>query len=102
MALIVVCLFPGVGAAFCSSPYPPDPPSTFNRPNPPNRPYCLDAFSGTHTCDYWEIDSYNAAVQQYNYELEDYLRKLKQYVADAAMFADDALEYAKCEIRDLE
>lgn len=98
---MVVCLFPGVGVA-CLEPYPPDPPSTYNRPDPPPRPYCLDAFYGTHRCDSWEIESYNAAVQQYNYELEDYLRKLKQYVADAEQFSIEALEYAKCEIRDLE
>ena len=101
MALIVMCLLPGVGLA-CLEPYAPDPPSTVYRPAPPSPPYCFDPFSGTHTCDSWEIDSYNAAIQQYNYELEDYLRKLKQYVADAEAFAIEALDYAKCEIRGLE
>ena len=102
MTLIVVCLFPGVGAAFCSPPDPPDSPSTLYRPDPPIPPYCLSPFTGTHTCEEWEIDSYNDAVRQYKYELEDYLGKLKQYASDAEEFADAALDYAKCEIRNLE
>ena len=101
IALMVVCLFPGVGVA-CYEPDPPDPPSTYNRPEPPRPPYCLDAFSGTHTCEDWEIDGYNDEFRQYKYELEAYREELRQYVSDAEDFAYDASDYAECEISDLE
>ena len=102
MTLLWVCLFPGVGAAYCYPPDLPDSPSTGYRPYPPSPPYCLDLFSGTHRCEDWEIDSYNDAIRQYKYELEGYIRKLKQYVSDAGEFANEALNYAECEISDLQ
>lgn len=88
--------------AFCSSPYAPEPPSTYQRPDKPTVPYCVNTFSNTHTCSEYEIASYNDALRQYQYDIEEYIRKLKNYVSEAEGFASGAVDYANCEIRNLD
>ena len=102
MTLLIVCLFPGVGGAFCLAPNPPPSPPTLYRPQPPIPPYCLNEFTGTHTCQDWEIANYNNAIQQYKIELQDYLLQLQQYVSNAEQFANEARIYATCEINSLQ
>ncbi len=76
--------------AFCSQPQPP-----YSKPTPPNTPYCVNKFNNTHTCDDWEIDSYNRAVRSYRSGVEQYVSELQGYV-------EGAVAYAKCEIAELE
>ena len=76
--------------AFCLE--PDDPPSTFYKPSKPIVPYCVNEYSNTHTCDDWEIDSYNTEVEMYNYNLRDYKRRLLDY-------HEEVTEYVECELR---
>lgn len=82
----------GAAQAFC---YAPDAPSSFHRPSKPTVPFCVNEWNNTHTCDEWQISSYNNDVQTYNSDVEDYVRRLKRY-------AEEAVEYARCEINDLD
>jgi hypothetical protein len=100
--MIFFLIFPANVLAYCSEPTPPDPPSSYMRPTKPSAPYCVNTFSNTHTCDQWEVDSYNSALQQYRYEVEDYVRKLKNYVSEASSFASETVDYANCEIRNID
>ena len=59
-------------------------------------------FSGTHTCDEWEIRNYFD-------EVADYVNSLNRYIEEAIDFANAAIElhnevvaYAKCEIREVQ
>ncbi len=81
---------------------PPQTSPIYTKPDKPQVPYCVNTFDNTHTCDDWEINSYNDALRQYQSDLEDYMRKLKRYVAGAESFAASALDYAKCEVESLD
>ena len=78
--------------SFCSA---PSEPGIFSRPTKPSVPFCVNEFTRTHTCDSWEISSYNSALRSYQYEVESYVSDLQRYV-------DDARAYAECEIRNLD
>jgi hypothetical protein len=64
-------------SAFCSKPsmynLAPSAPS-ISRPSPP---YCLSGYkySGTHTCDEWETQSYINEINNYISELSDYAQE---------------------------
>lgn len=87
---VILCLIflPLEAFAWCSEPSAPSAPSSFDEPDVP---YCLTdyKYSGKHTCDSWEVDSY---INDY----DDYIRKLNTYVSEAFSFADDAQSFAKC------
>lgn len=102
LSLMMVLLLPALVSAYCSSPSAPDPPGTYERPDKPSVPYCINTFSNTHTCSQWEIDSYKSALQQYKYDVEDYIRKLQNYVDEANDFVNEAVDYANCEIRNID
>lgn len=90
LAAILVMGAAQPATAFCSDPSPP-----WSKPSPPTTPYCVNTWDNTHTCNDWEIDSYNRQVRAYRDEVEAYVAALQRYV-------DDAVEYAKCEINSLE
>lgn len=75
--------------AWCSEPSPP-----MFKPTKPTVPWCVNEWDNTHTCDDWEIDSYNDEVRRYRRDVEDYVDDLQDYV-------NDAVEYANCEIESL-
>lgn len=84
--------------AYCSE---PDAPSSYakpRKPTPPTRPYC----AATRSCSDWEVSSYNSQLQTYQHELDRYEAAVQRYVRQLKDYVDEALEYAKCEIRDLE
>lgn len=87
-------------AAFCFEPsfheIAPDAPGSFARPDVP---YCLQEFSwsGRHTCDDWELDSYRNDVEDYVDKLNDYLREAVDFANAATRFAQDAEAYVRCE-----
>ena len=84
--------------AFCSTPYAPDPPSTFMKPTKPSAPWCVDEYARTHSCDDWEINSYYNDLDSYRNEIENYVRQLKSFVYEAEAFYSEAVAYANCEI----
>ena len=55
----------------------------------PSVPYCLSGYgySREHTCDAWEIQSYQD-------ELDRYIRDLQSYSNEASEFANEAIDYA--------
>ena len=102
LTVIVIVLFtPTYVLAYCSEPMAPSAPSTYSIPSKPSVPFCVNEFSNTHTCDDWEIDSYNSDLERYRYEVDDYQRSLQSFVNDAGDFARESLDYANCEIRNL-
>lgn len=87
---------------YCYEPDAPDPPASYQKPTKPSVPWCVDEYSRTHTCDDWEIDSYNSDLQRYRYEIDDYVNQLEMFVAEAQAFYSDSIDYANCEIRSLD
>lgn len=79
-----------VNAYYCSEPSPP-----FTKPQKPNTPYCVNEWTNSHTCDDWQVDSYNRELEAYNRDVERYINDLQVYVSNAA-------NYAQCEIENLE
>ena len=100
--ICILILMSNNAFGFCSSPDAPDPPSTYSKPTKPTVPFCVNEFTRTHTCDDWQISSYNSELENYRSEVEYYVQKLKNYVSEAQSFAHDSVEYAKCEIRNLD
>ena len=66
-----------------------------SKPDKPMLPYCVNEYSGTHTCQGWEIDMYNSDVERYNNEVE-------QFIADLNNYIDEAVEYAQCLAKSLD
>ena len=103
LGIIALSLFISTYAlAWCSEPRAPSAPSTYSKPSKPSVPFCVNEFSNTHTCDDWTINSYNSDLDRYRYEVDDYQRSLQSFVNDAGDFAREALDYANCEIRNLD
>jgi hypothetical protein len=101
LAVLLMPLFPIQAKAYCSEPQSPSAPGGYYKPSKPSKPFCINEYSGTHTCDNWTIQSYNSSIDQYNSEVEDYIRKLNHYLSDVDTFSSEAMAYAKCEINDL-
>lgn len=101
---VVVAFMPVQAFAYCSAPYGsvsfPDTPSSFQKPSVP---YCLSSYSysGTHTCEEWEITSYKNDVDNYVSKLQDYVDESFEVVRKAARLAEEAQDYAKCEAADI-
>ena len=77
--------------AYCSEPSAP-------YGGPPSKtiaPYCVNEWNNTHTCDDWEIDSYNNSLRNYKSEVEDYVRKLNNYLRDAQ-------DYVNCQVSNID
>jgi len=90
--------------AFCSEPSfyqsAPDAPGSYSKPDVP---YCLSAYSysGKHTCDDWEIDSYLDEVADYVSKLRDYADEANNFANAAIRFANEAVDYANCEAKEV-
>lgn len=89
-AICILTLTPLTAGAFCSEPSPP-----MSKPVKPTAPPCVDTYSNTHDCDDFTFNSYLSAMENYEREVDSYIRDLQTYV-------DDAVEYAECEIADLQ
>ena len=90
----------GHGHAYCSEPSfsagAPDAPGTYQRPG---TPYCLNEYkyTGRHSCDQYEMDSFINEVNDYIRALNDYAREAAEFANEAQTFADEAADYARCE-----
>lgn len=90
--------------AYCSEPsfYQTGPvaPGSYSKPDVP---FCLStySYSGTHTCNDWEIDSYRDEVKDYVRKLQDYADEANDFANAAILFANEAVDYAKCEAKEV-
>ena len=91
-------------SAFCSEPSmyssPPSAPGFYSKPD---APFCLSgySYSGTHTCDSWEIDSYINEINDYIRQLNHYADEANSFARSAINFANEAADYARCEANDV-
>ena len=76
--------------AYCMEPSAPN-----FRPEKPLVPWCVNEYAGTHTCSEWEINDYYSSVSYYKSEVNNYIAQLNAYI-------DEAVEYAQCEVANLE
>lgn len=101
---VVIIAAPNSALAYCSEPYAsvtlPSSPGSYKKPSVP---YCLSGYkySRTHTCEDWEITSYQEDVEEYLEELQDYANEAVAAANRAITFANNAKEYAKCESDDV-
>ena len=100
--LAALLLSPNIAFAFCSEPNAPDAPSTFSRPDKPTIPFCVNTLDNTHTCEDWEIDSYNRDLRNYRDEVNDYVQDLRDYIDEAEDYYSEVVAYTKCEVNDIE
>ena len=79
--------------AYCFEPTAPTAQFSFSRLSVP---YCLSSYSysGQHTCEQWEIDSYISEVEAFQRELNSYLDEVRAFAADAG-------DYARCELNEV-
>ncbi|MDR7029824.1 hypothetical protein [Rhizobium rosettiformans] len=90
--------------AYCYEPSesfsPPEGPSSYSKPSVP---YCLSSyrFSGEHTCEQWEIDSYQRDVEEYVDKLQVYMNEAAEVARQAATFAEEVETYARCEAEEV-
>jgi hypothetical protein len=104
ISVALTAFIPLQAYAFCSEPSEnidfPDPPGSISRPSVP---FCLSSYkySGTHTCDQWEIDSYQRKIRDYVSELQTFMSEAYDAAKEAADFATEAEEYARCEADDV-
>jgi hypothetical protein len=97
-------LFPSLAVAYCSEPIfwanepdfaemAPDPPRSYAKPDVP---YCLSSYSysGSHTCERYEIDRYFDEVEEYVSDLSDYYSEVLQFVERAREYAERAVDFA--------
>ena len=88
--LLLLLLIPNLVMGYCSEPSAP----YGGAPSKPSKPYCINEFSNTHTCDDWEIDSYNNALRSYKYDVERFVDNLQGYLRNAK-------DYVNCQIRNI-
>ncbi len=105
LAKLVLILGPtGQSQAYCSEPSfyqsAPDAPGSYSKPDVP---YCLStySYSGTHTCDDWQINSYLDEVREYVRKLKNYADEANSFANTAIRFANEAVDYANCEAKEV-
>jgi hypothetical protein len=76
--------------AYCMEPTAP-----YRKPTKPTVPFCVNEFTNTHTCDDWQIDTYNSEIDTFNFEYPRYVKALNLYL-------DEAVAYAQCELDSLD
>lgn len=100
------CVFFGLllsvspAAAYCSEPDTPTRPY-LDKPRPPDKPFCYNEYSNTHTCSDWEIDSYNSEVESFNRKMRQYQSEVEDYIQSLSNYVEEVVSYAKCEANDI-
>jgi hypothetical protein len=104
LALVILFQLGASSYAFCYEPSltvsVPDAPGSFARPSVP---YCLSdySWSGRHTCDSWELDSYKRNVDDYIAQLNRYIEEANDLASSVRRFAEEAYDYAVCEANEV-
>ncbi|MCT4332777.1 hypothetical protein MU516_07835 [Paracoccus sp. YLB-12] len=120
-SLVICALLPRSALAYCSEPsfYSSKPAFSGAEPGAPSKyqkpdvPYCLSSYSysGSHTCEDYELDQYFNEVNEYIDDLNDFYEEAVEFAEEARAYAeqaaefandvrrhaDDVLDYAKCE-----
>ncbi|MFC4215542.1 hypothetical protein ACFP4H_02130 [Pseudophaeobacter arcticus] len=123
--LVALTVSPQSALAYCSEPsfYSSEPEFSGSEPSAPpsyqkpDVPYCLSSYSysGTHTCEEYELDAYFDEINEYIDDLNDYYKEALEFSEEARAFAeeansfanevarhaDDVLRYAKCEAEEV-
>lgn len=94
--LVLICVWPPLAGAFCTDPIAPSFQYFSGKPTPPIVPYCVDQYSNTHTCNDWEIQTYNADIDRFNQELEAYVAEIRRYARDIDSYYDAASAHVRC------
>lgn len=70
----------------------------------PSVPYCLSnySYSGQHSCDQWEIDSYLSDIDNYIDDLNAFIDEANRFASDARQYASEVYEFAECEAREVQ
>lgn len=112
-AVAVTLLAAGPASALCFQPtFFERAPSAPMQPylSKPRVPYCLSsyAYSGTHSCSKWEIDSYFDDVSDYVDDVKEYNDDVVRFANAAVAFAnaasrysDKVYDFALCDIKDV-
>lgn len=124
-ATLIVAVFPYGAQAYCSEPsfYSSEPSFSGSAPSAPpsyqkpDVPYCLSSYSysGSHTCEDYELESYFDEVNDYIDEINEFYREATEFAEEARAYAvqaadfandalshaDDVLYYSKCEADDV-
>ena len=79
---VLIAAINGQAYGFCIEPSAP-----YYEPQKPSVPWCVNEWDNTHTCEQWEIDSYNLEIENFNREFDDYVSELEDYIQDAVAFA---------------
>ena len=100
LSIIILFFFSSGAYAYCGQPslYSslPSPPGSYQKPS---LPYCLSdyKYSGKHSCNSWEIDTYIDGINEYIRALENYVAEAYSFAGEASDYANQAAEYARCE-----
>jgi hypothetical protein len=100
-AIIALLFSVSPAVAYCSEPDTPSRPY-LDKPRPPDKPFCYNEYSNTHTCSDWEIDSYNNEVETFNRRMRQYQSDVEDYIRSLTNYVEEVVSYAKCEARDIE
>jgi len=87
---------------YCNAPIAPEPPGIYAKPTKPMVPFCVNEIMNTHTCDDWQISSYNNELSSYRSDVDYYIQQLKNYISEAEYFVGETVSYAKCEVSTLD
>ncbi len=98
LAVIFSVNFASAGM-YCSEPTAPIFYET--KPSKPSVPYCVNEYSGTHTCDDFTIQNFNSEVETYNSRLRSYQSSAEYYITELNQYVRDAQAYAHCEASNL-
>ena len=102
LSVLIISFCINSAYSYCSAPMAPEPPGVYDKPTKPSVPFCVNEIMNTHTCDDWEIDSYNSELSSYRSDIDFYVQKLKNYISEAEYFVNETVAYAKCEISTLD
>lgn len=99
--LVCTLCYSTTAFSYCSEPSTPRYYGS-TKPSPPDKPYCVNEYSKTHTCDDWEIDNYNQEIENYNSDIRSYHDAVEEYARKLNSYVEEAVAYAKCSIKQVE
>jgi hypothetical protein len=104
-----VLAFALVGCSGAAVAYCPPPPSHLTlghlkpqKPIKPTPPMCVNTILKTHTCEDWQIQMHNKAIQNYNFEMDQYNNSVKRLIDALKDLVLKTEQYAICEIKSLD
>lgn len=101
-ASVIACISATSALAFCFEP-------SFSERSPsgpfskPDVPYCLSGYgySREHTCEAWEIQSYQDEVDRHIRDLQTYSDEASDFANEAIDYANAVTEFAVCQAKEV-